>query len=379
MGRGTIHKIFWVVCALCFVTGCFSWAHEVYAPEVYEHEISADAGKIVVVLPTYDAPVRIKVEKYRDFSLTKMYLKNSLPRAVCRYLGNTERKKVLYGWSCGDDAESTVLVIKHSLSSQVFWKPPFVMKKASMIKKLIVVDPGHGGHDTGALSEPYDIIEKNMALVFAKNLKKILEKSGRYEVILTRESDVFVPLRDRIAVPQALQADAFISLHVNASRNPKACGVEVYTQSKEASDQEAQRLSKHENEAVSNLNVVNQPDDVTLSILVDLAQRDMRSDARLLARDFIKGLGFIRKGCRHKIARGNFAVLASINVPALLVEVGYLSNHGDAKLLQDETYQNKITFALLEALDLYFKQKKKLDGRSLPIFPEQDARGDWLQ
>lgn len=222
----------------------------------------------------------------------------------------------------------------------------------------IVIDPGHGGVDPGAVSAD-GTQEKDVVLALAKRLGRLLEKSGRYEVVLTREDDVFIGLRDRLALARRAQGDALISLHADSLAAPEARGASVYTLSEQASDEEAARLAHQENKAdiVSGLDLADH-DPVVGNILIDLAKRDSVNRSIALADRIVEAMGRATLLAQNKRRSAGFAVLKSIEMPSVLIELGFLSNPEDASLLGDPQHQTRLAEAIARGLDQFFAKPK---------------------
>lgn len=222
--------------------------------------------------------------------------------------------------------------------------------------KLIVLDPGHGGKDPGALGAR-GTQEKKVVFTIAREVQRELQASGRYRVLLTRTGDTYVALRERVARAQAAKADLFLSLHADSHDNSDVRGASVYTLSEDASDREAAALAARENRAdavVSGMRLADKPDNVAQT-LVAMSQRGTVNDSRRLAETIVAT--FAKNGVRllprtHRQA--GFAVLTSAEIPAALVELGYLSNPQDEKLLTVRQHQISLARALRASVDAYF-------------------------
>jgi N-acetylmuramoyl-L-alanine amidase len=222
--------------------------------------------------------------------------------------------------------------------------------------KLVFLDPGHGGKDPGALGVR-GTQEKMVVMAIARELQKELLAGGRYRVLLTRLSDTYVPLRERVARAQAAKADLFLSLHADACPDPDVRGASVYTLSEEASDREAAALAVRENRAdaaISGMRLGDQSD-VVARTLVAMSQRGTVNDSRRLADTIVQS--FAQGGVRllprtHRQA--GFAVLTAPDIPAALVELGYLSNPQDEKLLTVRQHQIALAKALRASVDAHF-------------------------
>jgi len=226
-------------------------------------------------------------------------------------------------------------------------------------KPVVVIDPGHGGVDPGATGVS-GIYEKYITLAIARELKGQLEKGGRYKVHLTRDRDVFIRLRDRIAIARQYGADLFISLHADSVANPSLKGLSVYTLSQTASDSEAQTLADKENKAdlIAGIDLSHESADVA-NILIDLAQRETMNRSALFAGGVVDEVGRDTPllGNTHRFA--GFAVLKAPDVPSVLVELGYLSNEVEERNLRQPEYRTRLTKALARSVDRFFLQGQK--------------------
>jgi N-acetylmuramoyl-L-alanine amidase len=222
--------------------------------------------------------------------------------------------------------------------------------------KLIALDPGHGGRDPGALGVG-GTEEKGVVITVARSLARELQAGGRYRVMITRAGDQFVALRERVARAQEAKADLFLSIHADSNPDADVRGASVYTLSEEASDREAAALAARENSADRSVwasRIANQPDNVAKT-LVSMAQRVTGNDSRRLAETIVHTFG--QSGVRllpHTHREAGFAVLTSPDIPASLVELGYLSNPADEKLLTVPQHQVALARALRGSIDAYF-------------------------
>jgi N-acetylmuramoyl-L-alanine amidase len=220
-------------------------------------------------------------------------------------------------------------------------------------KPLIVIDPGHGGNDPGALGS--SVTEKQLTLAVAKILKQELEDTGKFRVLLTRSRDVYIPLRERFGLAREKGAELFISLHADSHNNPTTRGASVYTLSENASDAEAEALAAKENKSdiIAGVDLSKQSN-VVSNILIDLAQRDTKNlstrFASLLVRELKEQTMLL--GNTHRYA--GFAVLKAPDVPSVLVEMGYISSSKDEALLSSSGHQKKLAKAVRRAIETYF-------------------------
>ena len=225
-------------------------------------------------------------------------------------------------------------------------------------KKVIVLDPGHGGKDPGAIGYS-GMYEKNITLAMGKELKKMLEDTGRYKVYLTRSTDIFIPLRDRVKISRKHKADLFISLHADSTKNRSAKGLSVYTLSEKASDKEAEALAERENKAdvIDGLNLVEHSKEVS-DILINLAQRETMNRSSEFATFMVQEMRSAAKLVNDTHRFAGFAVLKAPDVPSVLLEMGYLSNRTEERLLKQQSYRRKLAKATTRAVNRYFDNVK---------------------
>ena len=226
-------------------------------------------------------------------------------------------------------------------------------------RPTIVIDPGHGGVDPGATGIS-GIYEKFITYAMARELQQQLEKTGRYHVRLTRDRDVFIRLRDRVAIARQHSADLFISLHADVVKDPDIRGLSVYTLSQNASDAEAQSLADKENKAdlIAGIDLTHESSDVA-NILIDLAQRETMNRSAGFAGNIVEELGRETPLLTNTHRFAGFAVLKAPDVPAVLIEMGYLSNTIDEHNLRQPEYRHKLAHAISQAVDRYFLEGQK--------------------
>jgi N-acetylmuramoyl-L-alanine amidase len=227
-------------------------------------------------------------------------------------------------------------------------------------KRIVVLDPGHGGPDPGAISVS-GLREKEITLKVAQTVKQALEATGRYKVHLTRNEDVFVPLRKRYQLAEQAGAELFISMHADSNGDPNLRGASIYTLSENASDREAAALAAKENrsDAIAGIDLSNQSDAVA-SFLIELRQRQTMNESALFSETLIQEVGTSSKLLRNTHRFAGFAVLKSPDVPSVLMELGYLSNRHDEKVLRDPRQHDKLARSILRATDAFFERKERL-------------------
>jgi N-acetylmuramoyl-L-alanine amidase len=217
----------------------------------------------------------------------------------------------------------------------------------------VVIDPGHGGIDPGAISAN-GVQEKDIVLATASELRRQLAARRNFRVRLTRTTDEFLPLRERVARARAWKADLFLSVHADALPDRDMRGLSVFTQSMQASDREAAALAASENRAdvVGGVNLARQPHDVG-TILLDLTRRRTGNLSISLARQVVVQLGREAALLDNPRRSADFAVLAAPDIPSALVELGCLSNAVEERLLQQRAYQQKLARGLVRAIETY--------------------------
>ena len=205
------------------------------------------------------------------------------------------------------------------------------------------------------------ITEKEVVLTFARALKAKLDATGRYEVYLTREDDTFLPLRERVEFAQKKGAGLFLSIHADyfPQEIDKTTGATVYTLSEEASDEEARALAAKENfsDALAGIELPSNSDEVLANILIDLAQRETQNRSVVFARSIVGELA--TRGALHtkRLRSAGFRVLKAPDIPSVLLELGFLSNPDDEKLLTSEAWRDRTAEAVAKSIDAYFAKR----------------------
>ena len=250
---------------------------------------------------------------------------------------------------------------KEISAADVFIPKP-IPKPASIIKAFlkpkVIIDAGHGGKDPGAISRSGKR-EKDITLRYTRALAAALKATGRYNVELTRSTDRFIMLRDRVDIARKKGGDIFISLHADSAPRADARGLSIYTLSEEASDAEAAALAEKENKAdfLGDVEIAKEYEEVA-DILIDLVQRDTKNKSSELADTLIAKLKNSIKLLRNTHRYAGFAVLKAPDIPSVLIELGFLSNKTDEKLLQTKSYQDLVVRGLVKGIDSYFNKNK---------------------
>jgi N-acetylmuramoyl-L-alanine amidase len=223
-------------------------------------------------------------------------------------------------------------------------------------RPLVVIDPGHGGIDNGTKASSGEM-EKAIVLEFGLLLRDKIEKTGKYRVAMTRTDDTFVALAERVNIARARHASLFISIHADALARGEgdAQGATIYTLSETASDAAAARLAEDENRAdvIAGLDLSAEPDDVA-DILIDLVRRETKTFSVQFARGLIGELRNVARLHKEPLKSAGFRVLKAPDIPSVLVELGYVSNRGDLKLLTSEAWRGRTADAIMQAVDTFF-------------------------
>ena len=233
-------------------------------------------------------------------------------------------------------------------------------KSKSKSDFIVTIDAGHGGIDPGAINLGKK--EKNITLKAAKELKMMLKSKG-FKVFLTRNDDIFISLRQRRNIAKNNKSDLFISLHVDSLKKKTTRGTSIYTLSEKASDRITAKLAERENKVdlIAGVNLKDVDNEVA-SILLDLNRRDTKNSSSLFAESYVSitrknGHRLLRRPHRH----ASFAVLKSTDIPSVLIELGFLSNVNDVKLLTKKKSRVRLLNSLAEAIELFAKKRRNFN------------------
>ena len=240
---------------------------------------------------------------------------------------------------------TTATRFRAGLEDQVFAGPD---------RTVVALDPGHGGFDPGARAGGH--VEADLVLGFAHKLKAVLERTGRFDVVLTRDSDVFVSLEKRLSIARAAGAEVFLSLHADAIEDAGAAsGLVVYGLDPGAEDAAARKLTEQHapDDLLTGVDLTGAGDDVTLALL-SLARDRTAPRAKTLSATLVTafdGAGLAVNS--HPRRTGDFSVLKAADIPSVLVELGFLSTEADLARLTSEEWQGQAAAAMRDALMLW--------------------------
>lgn len=217
------------------------------------------------------------------------------------------------------------------------------------LKKVIVIDAGHGGKDPGSLGA--NTYEKDVTLAAAKALKERLERTGRFQVVLTRETDTFIPLEARVQIARRADADLFISLHADSGPDATTRGASVYTLSDKGADRVGRVLEKDDW-----LMKANMPgrDRAVSQILLDLSQRATKNRSAAFAQLLMANVGEETTLLRRSHRDAGFIVLLAPDVPAVLLEMGFITNAEDEAFLTNKASRGRMVNAVADSIEAYF-------------------------
>lgn len=225
-------------------------------------------------------------------------------------------------------------------------------------RTVIAIDAGHGGIDPGAIGAR-GTTEKTITLAAARELRRQLEASGRFSVVMTRDSDVYVPLRERVEIARSAGAQLFVSLHADQHDSARLRGASIYTLSETASDAETEAYAQRENnsDVVAGVALAEEYDAEVAQILFSLVQQSTMNCSAVFASTLIDEISQHSRMVPKAHRFAGFRVLKAPDVPSVLIELGYLSNREDERLLSSAPHRSKLMRAIARAISLYF------DGR----------------
>jgi N-acetylmuramoyl-L-alanine amidase len=281
-------------------------------------------------------------------------------------MARTERKKRRNRRTAGSPVALTAIAVillaglgLEAAGRQTSQDPARPAQKAGENRiKTVVLDPGHGGIEVGAKGK-LGTLEKDVTLAVALKLKALIEKSMAFDVVLTRDRDIDVPIENRAAIANNRKADLFISIHANGSRRDTAQGSETYFMSLNATDEETRRLAYLENRGTEIGNrIASSSEDELKLILWDMAQTAFIRQSSGLA-EFIQEELNILLGTKNRgVKQAPFKVLCGVAAPAVLVEVAFISNPEEEKKLLREDYQQGVAQALYSGLAKFLQSYK---------------------
>ncbi len=312
----------------------------------------SNASRIVL---DSDRPLQI----YNAYSLAAS--NGTKPRLVIDYGRIIDAKDAAKSFGTfNPDNSLPITTVKTTTTTTTITTTPVPAKTPvqKLRKPIIIIDPGHGGEDPGAIgkSHSHSVREKDITISLARRLKDRLNATGRYDARMTRDNDRFIKLYDRVKIARRLSGDLFISIHADSIGRSNVHGASIYTLSDTASDAETAKLAARENKAdlIGGIDLGTEDKEVA-DILIDLVRRDTMNQSKFFANTVVSS--FNRNGVTtlerpHRYA--GFAVLKAPDIPSVLIESGFVSNPNEAALLSRADYQDKIAKAVQLGVDEYF-------------------------
>ncbi|MCC5791868.1 MAG: N-acetylmuramoyl-L-alanine amidase [Legionellaceae bacterium] len=222
---------------------------------------------------------------------------------------------------------------------------------------IVVLDPGHGGKDPGAIG-PARHCEKNLVLAIAQKLKQIIDKQPGMQAVLTRKGDYYIGLRERLQIARKADADIFVAIHADAFINQQSNGASVFALSPTGATSEAARwLAEKENYSELggvNLAELNDDNGMVRSVLIDLSQTATISASLNIGQKLLQSLGKMTRLHNEKVEQARFVVLKSPDIPSVLVETGFISNPKEERNLSNPHYQSRMAQAMFQGIKAYF-------------------------
>ncbi|HWJ86802.1 MAG TPA: N-acetylmuramoyl-L-alanine amidase [Pelagibacterium sp.] len=258
--------------------------------------------------------------------------------------------------AAAEEADIASSAVQSELDSQQT-APGEIATASDTVRPLVVIDPGHGGVDGGARATN-GLEEKTIVLAFALKLQSLLVETGRFDVALTRDTDTFLTLSDRLALARQNQADLFISLHADSFDQPDVRGASIYTRGDLATSDLDRILAENENKVDLIAGFSPPEDEGAIDVLVDFLSRETRRQSYLAGQELIEQLEPSVQLRRFPLRQADFFVLNSPDIPSVLIELGFLSNSDDTQNLTTDAWLDRVAAALARGVAVYF------DGRS---------------
>lgn len=254
------------------------------------------------------------------------------------------------------DGQQVLVIIFSDRDANI--KPKVIIPTRNDLRNIVVIiDPGHGGRDPGAIGQAQGLREKNVVFAIAKALQQNINTQPGMSAILTRDGDHFVPLRNRLEIARTDHADIFVSIHADAFANAQASGASVYTLSAYgATSEAAQWLAEKENHSELggvNLNDLDDENDILRSLLIDLSQTATVGESLQLGQAILNQLGTVTNLHQNHVEQAGFLVLKSPDVPSVLIETGFLSNPTEELNLGSQNFRGQLAQAITQGIESY--------------------------
>ncbi len=377
-----MHYKHWVAAVLLIASSPFAFATEkveslrVWASPTSTRIVLDMSGEAKYKLFTLDNPHRLVLDiadTELKSKLDETMLKDSGISRV-RYAHEKGRVRIVFDLDSKVSSSSFILAPNQSYSHRLVIDLAQAETKAVSVKAdakkytsrdfIVAIDPGHGGDDTGAIGLKKKLREKDVVFAVSKKLEAMINAQKGMRAYLVRSGDYYVGLRKRMTLAREQGADLFISVHADSFNDPRASGASVYVLSEKGASNEASRwLAERENRSdlVGGVSLEDKGD-VLASVLLDLSQTASRSASHELATHLISNLGKVTDLHHKSVQRAGFMVLKSPDIPSVLVELGFVSNHKGEEKLALATHQHALANALLAGVKSY-AAKRTLPGK----------------
>lgn len=377
-----MHYKHWVAAVLLIVSSPFAFATEkveslrVWASPTSTRIVLDMSGEAKYKLFTLDNPHRLVLDiadTELKSKLDETMLKDSGISRV-RYAHEKGRVRIVFDLDSKVSSSSFILAPNQSYSHRLVIDLAQAETKSVSVKAdakkytsrdfIVAIDPGHGGDDTGAIGLKKKLREKDVVFAVSKKLEAMINAQKGMRAYLVRSGDYYVGLRKRMTLAREQGADLFISVHADSFNDPRASGASVYVLSEKGASNEASRwLAERENRSdlVGGVSLEDKGD-VLASVLLDLSQTASRSASHELATHLISNLSKVTDMHHKSVQRAGFMVLKSPDIPSVLVELGFVSNHKGEEKLALATHQHALANALLAGVKSY-AAKRTLPGK----------------
>ncbi len=296
-------------------------------------------------------------QKNKKYFFSKLRFGHPKPRILRLVFDMTEAMQITQTVPDGGVGKDELLLTLKPLQAKKI--TPIALKKPPKLLRdvVIVLDPGHGGKDPGAIGAR-KTKEKQIVLAIAKKLKQRIDKQPGMRAVLTRNGDYYLGLRERLEIARKQDADVFVAIHADAFIHPHSKGASVFALSQRGATSEAARwLAEKENYSELggvNLSELSDQNDLIRTVLIDLSQTATTTASVQMGSQLLKRLGHVTSLHSHAVEQARFVVLKSPDIPSVLVEMGFISNPREEKNLNSPQYQQRLAEAMFEGLKTYF-------------------------
>ncbi|MCH9756177.1 MAG: N-acetylmuramoyl-L-alanine amidase [Gammaproteobacteria bacterium] len=315
----------------------------------YNTFILSDPDRVILDFRGVKQDMRHETRTGKSVYFSKLRFGHPRPGTLRLVFDMTRSMKVVNAKTVGGQGKKELLL---ELKPRGAHAPPKVLRDV-----VVVLDPGHGGKDPGAIGARKST-EKNVVLAIAKKLKQRIDKQPGMRAVLTREGDYYVGLRERLDIARKHNADVFVSMHADAFVHPHSKGASVFALSQRGATSEAARwLAEKENYSELggvNLSGLDDQNDLIRTVLIDLSQTATTTASLQMGSQVLRRLDHVTSLHSHAVEQARFIVLKSPDIPSILVEMGFISNPQEEKNLNSSKYQARLTNAIFEGLRTYF-------------------------